>query len=293
MDKLIESTQLGSKKDKRTWRCRLISAGQGSSAYYPAETLEEYGAKALPQGTHIYLNHPTESEEWERGGARDIRDFAGVLLEDPVYDPEEQALYGNVRFNSSAAELIEEAFEDIALSIDIRKFELTENDEGIPVAEKLHYSPLNNVAVVPRGGRDGKIISLVESYREKIDKPERNPMTEAEIKALAESIVSTLVPALKEALTPEAPKEVEPEIDLVGVLEEAYQAELPAGARKRVAEAAKAGEDYKALIESEKSDIEDIRKEALEEAAKEGVFGTGGTDLAKEFEGLSIFGGDN
>src|SRR5690625_6762834 len=82
MDKLIESAKLGAKKDGRTWRCRLISAGQGSSAYYPAEALAEYGPKALPKGTHIYLNHPTESEVWERGGVRDIRDFAGVLMED-------------------------------------------------------------------------------------------------------------------------------------------------------------------------------------------------------------------
>src|SRR5699024_9273531 len=131
MDKLIESTQLGTKKDGRTWRCRLISAGQGSSAYYPAEALEEYGAKALPKGTHIYLNHPTETEEWERGGARDIRDYAGVLLEDAQY--ENEALYANVKFNKEIAELVEDAYEDIALSIDIRKFELTENDEGIPV----------------------------------------------------------------------------------------------------------------------------------------------------------------
>ena len=289
MDKLIESTKLGAKKDGRTWRCRLISAGQGSSAYYPAEALEEYGPKALPKGTHIYLNHPTESEEWERAGARDIRDFAGVLMEDAQYVGEDEALYANVKFNQTVAGLVEEAYEDIALSIDIRKFELTENEEGIPVVEKLDYSPLNNVAVVPKGGRDGKIISLVESYREKIeDKPERKPMTEAEIKALAEALVQVLTPALKEALTPEAPEETP---DLVGALEEAFAADLPAGARKRVAAAAEAGEDYKALIESEKADIEAIREGALKEAAQEGVFGST-TDLNKEFESLSIFGGD-
>ncbi len=287
MDKLIESTQLGTKKDGRTWRCRLISAGQGSSAYYPAETLEEYGERALPKGTHIYLNHPTETEEWERAGARDIRDYAGVLVEDAKYDAEEKALYANVKFNKSIAELVEDAYEDIALSIDIRKFELSENEEGIPVADKLDYSPLNNVAIVPKGGRDGKIISLVESYREKIDKPERKPMTEEEIKALAESIVSTLVPALKEALTPEAPEESP---DLVGALEEAFEANLPAGARKRVAQAAENGEDYKALIESEKADIKAIREDALKEAHQEGVFDTSG-DYDKEFSSLAIFGG--
>lgn len=293
MDKLLESTKLGAKKDGRTWRCRIISEGQGSSAIYPAEVLQEYGSAALPKGTHVYFNHPTESEEWERGGARDIRDFVGVLTEDATYEDDEKALYSKIRFNKSAADLVEDAFEDIALSIDIRKFELSENEEGIPVVDKLGYSPLNNVAVVPRGGRDGKIISLVESYRERHeDNTERKPMTEEEIKALAEALTKSLTPALKEALTPE-PKEdeeVAPEVDLVGVLEEAYEAKLPAGARKRVAESAQAGEDYKALIESEKADIKAVQEAALQEANKVGVFGTS-EDYASEFANLSIFGG--
>src|SRR5690625_7846381 len=116
-------------------------------------------------------------------------------------------------------------------------------------------------------------------------------MTEVLYKAQTYVLVQLLTPALNESLTPEAPEEEEPKVDLVGALEEAFAADLPAGARKRVAAAAEAGEDYKALIESEKADIEAIREGALKEAAQEGVFGST-TDLNKEFESLSIFGGD-
>lgn len=288
MTRLVESVKIDAKGKGRVWWCRLISEGQGSSAFYPGEILAEYGPKALPKGTHVYFNHPTETESWERNGSRDIRDYAGVLQEDPVYKEDEKALYAPVKFTSEALPLVEDAYEDIALSIDIRKFELEEDENANGVVKSLGYSPLNNVGIVPRGGRDGKIISLVESYREM--QTERKPMTEEEIKALAESIVSAIVPALTEALTPE-PVEDKPEsVDLAGVLEEAYEAGLPKGARRRVAQAAEAGEDYKALIEAEKADLDDI-KGSLQESMQ-GDYQGGVTDYNDEFSKLSIFGGD-
>lgn len=288
MKRLVESTNLGAKGKGRLWHCRFISEGAGSSAFYPGEILEKYGAVALPKGTHVYFNHLTESEMWDRNGSHDVRDFVGVLTEDPVYNEAEKCLEGPVEFIDAALPLIEQAHEYVALSVDIRRFELEEQIDGPPVVTELGYSPLNNIAVVPRGGRDGKVLSLIESYREE-NTPERKPMNEAEIKALAEALVKGLAPALEEALKP-APVEEQPvEVDLVGVLEEAFAEELPAAARKRVAKAAQAGEDYKALIEAEKADVEAIRNAVLQEQ-ENGVLRAGSE--VEDLDNLSIFGGD-
>lgn len=55
----------------------VIEAGWGSSGFYPREVLARDCAKIYPVGTHMYLNHPTESEDYERP-ERDVRDLAAV-----------------------------------------------------------------------------------------------------------------------------------------------------------------------------------------------------------------------
>lgn len=281
-NRLVETTAV--KKGKgNTWRSRLISAGTGSSAHYPADVLKEYGPSALPKGTQIFLDHPTENEELERGGGRSIKDYAGVVMADPEWVEDEQALYAPIKYIDSVVPLVEGAFEDIALSIDVRKFELSESEiDGKPVVAKMFAHPLNNVAIVPRGGRDGKIVSLIESYRDSNANPdtisgnteplERNPMTPEEIKALSEAIVLALTPALKEALTPapvDDPKD-EATIDLAAVVESATDAGLPKVARTRIVEALKANPtatdaDATALIESEKTYLDSLKESVTAE----------------------------
>ncbi len=55
----------------------IIEAGWGSSGYYAREVLARDCASIFPVGTHMYLNHPTESEDYERP-ERDVRDLAAV-----------------------------------------------------------------------------------------------------------------------------------------------------------------------------------------------------------------------
>lgn len=90
-------TEASSPGGKGKWLVKLIAADvQGSSGYYPAAVLERDGAKAFPAGTQIYLDHPTESEEWERP-ERSMRDLAGVLTENAFFDAagkEGPGLYG-------------------------------------------------------------------------------------------------------------------------------------------------------------------------------------------------------
>lgn len=74
-------TQAGSR-----WHARIIEGDRwGSSGYYPREVLERDGATAWPAGTPVYIDHPGESEMFDRP-ERSIRDLAGKITTDPVYE---------------------------------------------------------------------------------------------------------------------------------------------------------------------------------------------------------------
>lgn len=60
----------------------IIRAGWGSSGYYSEEVLERDIPRIFPSGTHMYLNHPTESEDQARP-ERDVRDWVGVTESTP------------------------------------------------------------------------------------------------------------------------------------------------------------------------------------------------------------------
>lgn len=301
-NRLVETTAVKAGKGK-VWRSRLISAGTGSSAHYPADVLKEYGPSTFTKGTQVFFDHPTENEELERGGGRSIKDFAGVLMEDAEWVEAESALYAPVKYTDSALPLVENHHEDIALSIDVRKFELAEAEiDNRPVVSKMFAHPLNNVAIVPRGGRDGKIVSLIESFRDSNanadtighndDPSERNPMTPEEIKALKEAIVAdviaAVVPALTEALKPAPAGDDEKTegIDLAAVVESATDAGLPKIARTRIVEALKANPtatqaDADKLVTDEKTYLDSLTesvKTDVEGRLRESGTGTN-TDL--------------
>jgi hypothetical protein len=220
-DRLKESGTLTGSGGKR--RIRLLSEGQGSSGYYSAALLERDGAAAFPAGTQIFFDHLTE--ETEHTG-HSIKDLVGVTLTDASFDTDTAALLAEAKFFPSHSSFIEDAADFIALSIEANG---KRDEDGL--IESLIPHPYNAIAVVPRGGRDGKILELVESFREsyresgKISESsipetvkEHKPMDEKEISALAEklaeSVAAAMAPAfatLTEALKPAAP--VEPAVD--------------------------------------------------------------------------------
>jgi hypothetical protein len=61
----------------------IIEAGWGSSGYYPKAVLARDGATAFPKGTHMYMNHPTMTEDVEIP-ERKVEALAAVLTADPV-----------------------------------------------------------------------------------------------------------------------------------------------------------------------------------------------------------------
>jgi hypothetical protein len=275
-NRLKESATLTGSGSKR--RIRLLSEGQGSSGFYSAALLERDGATAFPAGTQIFFDHLTESEEEQRGGSHSIKDLVGVTLNDATFDAETNALLAEAKFFPSHANFIEDAADFISLSIEASG---KRSDEGI--IESLLPNPYNAIAVVPRGGRDGKILELVESYREhesgKISESsnsdnakEHKPMDENEISALAEKLAEALAPAftaLTEALTPPAPVtpvEDEKTEPTAAEVAEAVVVAFPTSeaSRKRVYEALKTDPDVAKAIEDEKALVASI-SESLKE----------------------------
>lgn len=266
--KLRESTTLGTGGAKR--RIRLISEGQGSSGLYEAALLQRDGATAFPTGTHIFLDHLTDEEDVQRQGSHSIKDLVGVTTEPATFF--EGALFSEAHFFSNFAPLIEEMREHIDLSIEAGGIVR----EG--VVEAIHPSPLNAISIVPRGGRDGKILELVESFRESGSISNVNPapdkvqedarkdkgMTPEEIADLKEALTAAVTGAfaeIKESLVPAKPVEEDPEAVDTAAVTEAIVVAFPTSetSRKRVYEALKTNSDVDAVIQAEKALVESVR----------------------------------
>lgn len=276
---LVEATQAKPEIKGARWRSLLISEGKGSSGYYSSDLLKEFGPKAFPKDTHIYFDHLSESEAEDRRGSHRTKDLVGVIENTPEFSESDNGLYANIKFFSEHKALMEEIAPYVGLSIEAGG----ELDEDGNVTA-FYESPLNAVSVVPRAGRGGKLVELVESFRESSDRidtntpsganapgknSERKPMNEQEIKALAEALALAIEPkfaALTEALTPVVvePKD-EKDVDEAAVVESAVEAGLSKASRVRVVEAVRAGATPEDAVKAEK----DLREQILAEAATE------------------------
>lgn len=269
---LVEQNTLT--KEGKTYKVQLLRAGQGSSGFYPAEMIEQHGPTAFPAGTQLFWDHLSESEEWDRRGQHSIKDLVGVLTSDPVYNSENQSLEAEAKFFPPASEFVEAAFPYFDLSIEGMSYI---NDDG--VVEALIPSPFNAVALVPKGGREGKILSVVESYREKhgnigssrehaADEGKETGVKPEEIEAIAAAVVEGLTPSLNaitEALKPAEVEETETP-DISAVTEAIIEAGLSKTGRARVFEAIEAGKGLEEAVEAEKKLREELLAEQVEEA---------------------------
>ena len=144
---------------------RLIDAGQGSSGYYPASTLQAAAESGVfGRGLHLYADHPGEAERLDRP-ERSIRDIAGVLTEDARYDDDSQALVAEARVFGAWAPIIAEMHDVIGLSIRAAA-EVSEGEHGgAPTTIVDRITEAASVDFVTRAGRGGKVLSLLESAR--------------------------------------------------------------------------------------------------------------------------------
>lgn len=195
-----------SEAGKGIWRSCLIEADvQGSSGFYPADVLERDGARAFPAGTHVYYDHPSDSEELDRP-ERSVRDIAGYLLDDATFEegPEGRGLFSRIQFTKDAKSLVSELKDVIGLSIRAAG-QIEETPSGRIVRR---ISEGLSVDLVTRAGAGGRLVTMTESAAPE-SPPAEQTVAPAATAAVSHAIPSTLgsgdlrneVAALKETIS--------------------------------------------------------------------------------------------
>lgn len=243
-----EASSLGDGK----YRIRIIAPGQGSSGFYTAENLA-VSAPLFKAGTEMFIDHPTESEEWERP-ERSIRDYAGVFLEDATVG-EDGALYTVCKVFSSVNELIKDKWGHIGVSINAWCAD--------PISESGVVPPIagvRSVDFVTTPGAGGAIVDLLESNRS--DNYVKEGTMDKELSSKFDELEASLIEAFSSKLeaavaaVQEAKATGEASVDVDSVLEagrKIAESGLPGAAIARVREAVKAGADVDAALESERA----------------------------------------
>lgn len=152
----------------------IITPGQGSSGYYPPETISG-AAHLFPAGTHMYINHQTETEEWERPEG-DLNKLAGALATPATINPETGALEATAEIFESHRKFLADRAHIIGVSINGTA---SINPDGI--VEAIHS--IRSVDFVTRPGRGGRIDQILEHQKEsegEMPKPheQQNPVEE-------------------------------------------------------------------------------------------------------------------
>ena len=244
------------------YRIRIIVPGQGSSGIYTAENLAE-SAPLFKAGTEMFIDHPTETEEWERP-ERSIRDYAGVFLEDATVG-EDGALYTVCKVFSGVNDLIKDKWEHIGVSINAWCNEPIAETGVVPV-----FAGVRSVDFVTAPGAGGGIVDLLESKRnnnltkeEGMDKEIESAFSElrTEFASLIEALGSKLdsvVASTTEAKAEEVEEKVEEsapvDVDsMIDAGEKIAESGLPEAAIARVREAIKNGVDVDSALEAERS----------------------------------------
>lgn len=163
---LHESTRLvevaGTGTGKARKNIQIITPGWGTSGYYSAEVLERAAVnKVIPAGTHMYLNHASESERKDRP-ERDVEKIGAVLVEDAIWDG--TRLFAPADLMGPHAELIDSLAPYIGVSISGSATDITIGEaEGRtgPIIQDL--AVVNSVDFVTHAGRGGMV--LLESAR--------------------------------------------------------------------------------------------------------------------------------
>lgn len=279
------SSALISETSGKRWRVKVIESGWGSSGYYPADMLRNYGPQVFKEGTKVFINHPSATESTDRP-ERDIHQLAGKLVSNSYF--KEGSLYADVEFYSHYAPIIKEMADDIGLSIHAMGNSYMGEAEGRqgPIIESLVEDPLTSVDVVTVAGAGGKFVALLESYRNNAEVTDLVAESNTEGKEMSitkeefESALADLKETFVDALAPlresvsvlveesaeaveEAVEDEAPAIDPVDVAEKFNESGLPKVALQRVAETMKSDQNTKTvdeLIADEKAYADSLKE---------------------------------
>jgi len=151
-----------------TARVKLITPGWGASGYYPAEVLQRDGPQVFKAGMHMYVDHPTPTQEAERP-ERSLREMAAVLVSDARWEESQTGgpgLYADAKVFSDFRPVLEELAPHIGASIvaggQVRMGE-AEGRQG-PIVEKIVKG--RSVDFVTQPGAGGRVMELYEAARQ-------------------------------------------------------------------------------------------------------------------------------
>lgn len=143
----------------------LITPGWGSSGYYPPTVVEAAAAdKVWPKGTHVYFDHPSESEQYDRP-ERSVRDLAAVFTEDARWDG--TGLVAEVDVIGPYRDLVTDPVFAEAVGMSIRASAEGEAGEAEGRQGRIFTRLVEGLSVdlVTKAGRGGKILAVLESSR--------------------------------------------------------------------------------------------------------------------------------
>lgn len=162
---ISESVKSAPTRKGSRWLVTLAVPGQGSSGFYSAEVLKQYGPLAFPTGTRAYWRHVAPED-------RDPRDLIGKY-EDTFWSEENQRLMAYLKAKPHWNDVIESLGDDLELSI----YTNGEKDEEGNVTA-LYNTRTTSVDAVAWGGLEGsglneQIESLVETARTAVEADEK------------------------------------------------------------------------------------------------------------------------
>jgi len=142
---------------------KVISPGQGTSAYYKEDQLKRDTSAFV--GGLSFIDHPGKSEQRDRP-ERSLRDLVGPIVGKPVYEAQGKSgpgVYGSVKVAKHWRPFIEELGSTLGISIRASGSATMESIGGkkVKVAEK--FNPGAGFDFVTQAGRGGKMVSLLES----------------------------------------------------------------------------------------------------------------------------------
>lgn len=281
------------KKGKR-WLVVAATPGQGSSGYYSAEVLREYGPKVFGPGTRAWLDHDT---------SRKLTDLVGVYEDGAYWNEETQRLEAVLTPATKAWEAFLDEIGDKARASIYASGDKDENN-NVTALYPTRDASIDLVGYEGLVG-SGVVHELYESARRSValeEKPggtspqekEKNEMDEKLVERFETAVASLVsvqeraaeqkqVSVNAEALSAAKIEAVEA-FDAARKLIDAAEGLLPVQ-REALFEAAKRGEDVAPLIEREKTVAEQAKAAVLSESAEDGArsFGsvTSAADLGK------------
>lgn len=149
---------------------QLIAAGWSlNGRYYPEAVLKRDGPKIFRAGTHNFIDHMTEQEEYERP-VGSVKMLASAQVEDARWDPKRKALVAEVRLFAPWREPITDMAEANAIGMSIRAQGYgapgeAEGQQGIIISQLVYGDSVDYVTQPAAGGA---ILAVLESTAQRV-----------------------------------------------------------------------------------------------------------------------------